>query len=93
MILRSHLGQSQTKGPDPLVGDEPARFFGKEITEEERKSLVLKAYEQLKSSFQKLIKPDGQKNSPAKTCRDLFVAYPEKTSGNLILHQGYMYIC
>lgn len=41
----------------------------------------MKAYEKLKSSFQKLMKPDGEKNSPAKTCRDLFVAYPDKLSG------------
>lgn len=41
----------------------------------------MKAYENLKSSFQKLVKPDGEKNSPAKTCRDLFVAYPDKLSG------------
>jgi len=27
------------------------------------------------------MKPDGGKNSPAKTCRDLFVAYPDKLSG------------
>lgn len=27
------------------------------------------------------MKPNGQKNSPAKTCRDLFVAYPDYQSG------------
>lgn len=81
MIRFIRLGQGQTKGPDPLIGDEPTRLFGKEITEEERKDLVLKAYEQLKSSFQKFVKPDGKKNSPAKTCRDLFLAHPDKTSG------------
>lgn len=52
------------------------------ITEDERRALVLKAYEQLKSTFDKLKKPDGKKNSPAKTCRDLAVAHPEYESGN-----------
>jgi len=56
-------------------------MFGKDITEKERKELLLKAYENLKLSFQKLVKPDGQKDSPAKTCRDLFIAYPNKLSG------------
>lgn len=75
-----YAAQGQTKGPDPL-GDEPPRIFSKDITEEERRELLMKAYENLKSSFQKLIKPDGEKNSPAKTCRDLFIAYPDKLSG------------
>jgi len=44
--------------------------------------MVLKAYEQLKSSFERFKKPDGQKSSPAKTCRDLAVAHPEFKSGN-----------
>ncbi|TGZ53900.1 Collagen alpha-2(I) chain [Temnothorax longispinosus] len=78
--LAALIGQGQTKGPDPL-GDEPPRIFGKDIPEKERRELLLKAYENLKSSFQKLVKPDGEKNSPAKTCRDLFAAYPDKLSG------------
>jgi len=56
-------------------------MFGKDISEKERRELLVKAYENLKSSFQKLVKPDGQKDSPAKTCRDLFIAYPNKLSG------------
>lgn len=51
------------------------------MTEEEKQELILKTYKQLKSSFQKFIKPDGDKNSPAKTCRDLYTAYPDKASG------------
>ncbi|KYM93308.1 Collagen alpha-2(I) chain [Atta colombica] len=78
--LAAFIGQGQTKGPDPL-GDEPPRIFSKDITEKERRELLLKAYENLKLSFQKLMKPDGEKNSPAKTCRDLFAAYPDKLSG------------
>lgn len=77
--ILAHGGQNQ-KGPDPL-GDEPVRLFGKEVTEQERRDLVIKAYENLKQSFERFKKPNGQKNSPAKTCRDLFVAYPEYASG------------
>lgn len=74
------VGQGQ-KGPDPLSGDEPPRLFGKDISNEERRELVTKAYEQLKASYEKIVKPNGEKNAPAKTCRDLFVAHPEKSSG------------
>lgn len=56
-------------------------MFGQDMTEKERQELILKAYKQLKSSFQKFMKPDGGKNSPAKTCRDLYTAYPDKPSG------------
>jgi Fibrillar collagen C-terminal domain len=70
------------KGPDPLSGDEPVRIFGKEITEEERKKLVVKAYEQLKRSYERFKQPDGEKTSPARTCRDLAIAHPDKPSGN-----------
>lgn len=64
-----------------MVGDEPARLFGKEMTEDERNKLLTKAYEHLKSTFQNAIKPDGNENAPARTCRDLFSAYPDKPSG------------
>lgn len=59
-------------------------MFSQDMTEEERKELILKAYKQLKSSFQKFVKPDGRKSSPAKTCRDLYTAYPDKLSGQFI---------
>lgn len=63
------------------MGDEPARLFSKDITEEERKALILKAYEQLKASFEKFRKPNGEKAAPGKTCRDIAVAHPELPSG------------
>lgn len=72
-------GSSQ-KGPDPL-GDEPVRLFGKQLSDQERRELVTKAYENLKASFDRFKKPDGGKNFPAKTCRDLFAAYPDYKSG------------
>lgn len=79
MVLSGQINNN--KGPDPQ-GDEPLRIFGKEITEKERRELVLKAYEQLKASFEKFRSPDGQKHSPGKTCRDIFVAHPDFSSGD-----------
>lgn len=81
--LAALLGQSMgsSKGPDPM-GDEPPRLFGDNgFSEAERRALVLKAYEQLKNAFERYKKPDGQKQAPARTCRDLAVAHPELTSG------------
>lgn len=72
------------QGPDPLAGDEPYKILGKEITEEDRRKLVLTAYEQLKTTFEKFQKPAGDKKSPAKTCKDLAVAHPELKSGKFI---------
>ncbi|KAG5898590.1 hypothetical protein JTB14_016601 [Gonioctena quinquepunctata] len=73
-------GANNQKGPDPM-NDQPARIFGKEMTEEETRDLINKSYEQLKTSFDRLKKPNGQKNSPGKTCRDILAAYPESQSG------------
>lgn len=64
-----------------MAGDEPYKILGKEITEEERRKLVLTAYEQLKTTFEKFQKPAGDKKSPGKTCKDLSVAHPELKSG------------
>lgn len=82
--LAAILGQAQInnqKGPSSQ-GDEPMRIFGKELTTEERRKIVVRAYEQLKTSFERFKKPNGQKSSPGKTCRDILSAYPESTSGN-----------
>lgn len=78
--LLNHGQMSNTKGPDSQ-GDDPLRIFGNSMTEEERRAVVLKAYEQLKVNFEKFKRPDGQKTSPAKTCRDLAVAHPNLKSG------------
>lgn len=83
--LAALLGQGQSKGPDPLQGDDsstlPARILGREISEQERRELIVKAYEQLKTSFKKYLKPTGSKEAPAKTCKDLKFAHPELPSG------------
>lgn len=52
------------------------------LSDEERRAIVLKAYDHLKVQFEKFKKPNGEKTYPAKTCRDLAVAYPEYESGN-----------
>lgn len=75
-------GPSNQKGPDPLSADEPLRLFGKEILPEEKRKIVLRAYEQLKASLERFKKPNGDKNNPGKTCRDIAVAHPELKSGN-----------
>ncbi|KAG8328921.1 Collagen alpha-2(V) chain, partial [Homalodisca vitripennis] len=79
--LAALLEQGTNKGPDPLSGDEPPRLFGNDVTEEERRALLQKAYQQLKASFERFKKPDGSKSAPAKTCRDLSVAYPTLANG------------
>lgn len=79
MLGRGGVGTS--KGPDTMA-DDPFGLLGENgITEEERRELVLKAYEQVKAQFERFKKPDGKKQSPAKTCRDLSVAHPDLPSG------------
>lgn len=51
------------------------------MTNDEKRAIVFKAYENLKERFEKFKKPTGEKEYPAKTCRDLAVAYPEYKSG------------
>lgn len=72
------------KGPD-LLGDDPnmlpARFFKDDMTPSERKEVVMKAYERLKVSLDKFLKPDGSKEAPAKTCADIKYHHPSFESG------------
>lgn len=74
--LAALLAQAPSNQKGPFPADEP---FG---NEEERRKIVMRAYEQLKSSLERLKKPNGEKNNPAKTCRDIAAAYPEAKSGN-----------
>lgn len=43
--------------------------------------MLKKAYEQLRKSYDKLNKPTGAKDSPARTCNELSMAKPELGSG------------
>jgi len=80
--LAALLGSGNSKGPDPLSADEPARMFAPDLSDEDKKNLVIRAYKKLKNSFEEFKKPDGGKNTPAKTCKDLLSNYPDKESGN-----------
>ena len=67
------------QGPDPLSSDQPI----KDITPEEQKRRVLNAYRELKKTFEEFQQPDGGKETPAKTCKDLHIAHPDKPSGEV----------
>ena len=56
-------------------------MFAPDLSDQERQEMVISAYKKLKASFEEFSKPDGGKTSPAKTCHDLSVAHPDKTSG------------
>jgi collagen type II alpha len=69
------MGQGSSKGPDPLSADEPARDFG---SPEQMKE----AYEKLKATLEKIKKPDGSKETPAKSCQELKTNHQTKPSGD-----------
>merc|ERR1719422_377431 len=79
--LAALLGGGNTKGPDPLSSDEPMRVFPGDLTIDEQKRMVVRAYNNLKQTFETFAQPDGGQETPAKTCRDLHAAHPDKTSG------------
>lgn len=72
--------QGQTKGVDTL-GDQPINLLTEGLSDEEKQALVIKAFEHVKASFERFLRPNGQKTAPARTCRDLFAAYPDYKSG------------
>ena len=76
--LTAMMGQGSSKGPDPMSGDDPRRTFS---TTAEQEEIMRAAFEKLKLSFDKMVKPDGTKERPAKTCNDLKTADPLKPSG------------
>lgn len=75
---------SNNKGPSNVQEDAPtSRIFGDhKFTADEQKNILKKAYEQLKANYEKLNKPTGEKNSPARTCKELSRARPELVSGD-----------
>jgi collagen type II alpha len=72
--LTAMMGQGSSKGPDPLSADEPARDFG-------NPEQMKEAYERLKATLEKLKKPDGSKETPAKSCQEIKLNHPTKPSG------------
>lgn len=59
---------------------EPPRMFGP-LNDEERKEVLTKIYDQVKTSLKDIKKANGEKDFPARTCGELFATYPEKPSG------------
>jgi hypothetical protein len=57
--------------------------------------MVLQAYKKLKDTFEDFSRPNGDQRTPAKTCKDLKLAHPDKPSGEVSLKyavfdvQGY----
>lgn len=79
--LHAIMGQGQVKGPDPLSGDEPAKLFDASVPVEEKKRIVFEYYRKLVEEYERLRSPTGDKDAPAKTCRDLAMAHPELPDG------------
>lgn len=84
--LAALLSQRQpTKGlvnmDSEMLSDQPLDLFPENLTDEEKEALISKAIEKVKTSFKKLLKPDGKQLSPAKTCGQLFDDYPDYKSG------------
>ena len=61
------------------------RIFGDELTQEQQRAMVIQAYKKLKDTFEEFSRPNGDQRTPAKTCRDLRLAHPEKSSGEVYL--------
>ena len=81
-VDQNYQPQGNNKGPDPSsTTNEPMRMFSDQMSLDDRKVVLEKLYGKIKLSLETLIKPSGQKESPAKTCRHLFEDYPEVESG------------
>ncbi|XP_065370005.1 collagen alpha-2(I) chain-like [Calliphora vicina] len=68
-------GDVALPGPPGPPGEIP------HLTDEEKQTMILKAYENFTISCKHSTIANGQKLSPAKTCRDLFANYPDYNSG------------
>ncbi len=53
------------------------------LTKEQQRQLVLQAYNKLRTTFEEFARPEGDQKSPAKTCKDLKLAHPDKESGEV----------
>lgn len=56
------------------------------VSKEERNTLVLNAYRQMKQTVDKYGKSDGSQKRPAKNCADLSENYPEYKSGKYFIN-------
>lgn len=69
------------KGPDLLAGDEPAKLFEATVPLEEKRRIVFDYYRRLVDEYDKLRHPTGEKDAPARTCRDLAASRPDLPDG------------
>lgn len=67
-----------------MSADDPeaSRIFDPKLSIKEKEKIIYEAWKALVEDFAKLKKPWGERENPAKTCRDLSIAYPELASGN-----------
>lgn len=63
------------------MGDEPARLLSPDTSIEEKKKIVFEYYDKLVKEYDKLKRPTGEKEWPAKTCRDLSIDHPDYKNG------------
>lgn len=82
-LLAHTSSMSNTKGPSNIQEDEPVKriFDDRNFSPDEQRNMIKKAYEQLKRTYDRLNKRTGEKNSPARTCKDLSLLRPELKSG------------
>lgn len=74
---------NNNKGPSGSdIQEDSPQHHHRQLTFEEQRNLLKKAYEQLKRNLDNLNKPTGQKDSPARTCKELSLAQPELPSGD-----------
>ncbi|KAH6930044.1 hypothetical protein HPB50_008115 [Hyalomma asiaticum] len=79
--MKKRRRQGQVKGPDPLAGDEPAKLFDANVPLEEKQRVVFEYYRRLVDDYDRLRHPTGQKDAPARTCRDLAALHPKLQDG------------
>lgn len=81
--LLGHTGSmGNTKGPNVMEDQPAAQIIGDlHLSPEERRTMLRTIYEKLKTSIEKMEKRTGEKDSPAKTCKDLAIDHPNMASG------------
>ena len=79
--LAAILSQRNIKGPDPLMGDDPAKLLSSDLNRQQKTKMVKNYYAKLVQDYEYLRNPIGSKEYPVKTCRDLALSRPSYQSG------------
>jgi len=74
-VYRYYSSEKKEDEVKNMKPEEAARELG------EKNSEFVQKMEELKETVQMLAKPDGSKENPARTCRDIKSNYPEKATG------------